>query len=116
NIQDYKRTINSLEDFDNTYTAPIHGYKNALDFYTQASVKPLLNLINIPTWIVQAKNDPFLPVNCQEINSVCNNPVVKLILTAHGGHVGFLQSRKKLTFIEELALKIFQQNHNENKH
>ncbi len=110
NHTDYKKRIENFADFDNTFTAPLHGYTNALDFYTRASVKPLLGQISIPLTIIQALNDPFLTPECLEIDSSNPSQFVSLILTKLGGHVGFVQSGKYHTFVEEFALKKFTNN------
>src|SRR3546814_4805965 len=51
----------TLREFDTLYTAPMHGYKNALDYWTRASSKPHLKSITAPTLILNARNDPFVP-------------------------------------------------------
>src|SRR5699024_7822490 len=56
--------IKTLSDFDNFYTAPIHGFKDAEDYYTQCSSIHFLQRIKIPTLIVNAQNDPFLSDKC----------------------------------------------------
>jgi uncharacterized protein len=106
----YWEKIKNFADFDNAYTAPLHGYQNATDFYTRASVKPLLDKIIIPLTIVQAINDPFLTPECLEIDAFLTNKNVNLTLTKTGGHVGFLQKGKNVTFVEELAIKKFTKN------
>jgi len=49
----------TLRDFDDVYTAPMHGYKNALDYWTQSSSKPLLPNIAVPTLILNTKTTPL---------------------------------------------------------
>ena len=60
----YKEEVKDFEVFDSRYTAPLHGYANAKDFYEQASSKPLLKFINVPALIIQALNDPFMSSEC----------------------------------------------------
>ena len=50
----------NLYEFDNVVTAPLHGYKNANDYWKRASAGQILNDIRVPTYILNAKNDPFL--------------------------------------------------------
>jgi hypothetical protein len=95
--------IKNFEQFDSRYTAPLHGYANAADFYKQASSKPLLPQIKVRSLIVQAINDPFLTPECLEIASVTHNPLVRLLLTKEGGHVGFMKTGSKHTFFEDTA-------------
>ncbi len=106
NIFDYKK-IRNFEQFDNRYTAPLHGYDNARDFYQKASSKPLLPKIAVPTFIIQAENDPFLSTECLEISSVTENSNIRLILCAQGGHVGFMQKGRKSTYVEDIAFEKF---------
>src|SRR3546814_1084957 len=53
--------VKSLREFDDLYTAPMHGYKNALDYWTRAPSKPQLKTITVPTLLLNARNDPFIP-------------------------------------------------------
>jgi predicted alpha/beta-fold hydrolase len=104
----YEHRIKDFYDFDGTYTAPIHGYNSAIDFYAKASTKPILNNIQIPVKIVQALNDPFLSQSCFELGEAESNNNVELILTKYGGHVGFMQSGKSSNYVEDLALDFYQ--------
>lgn len=78
----------TLRDFDDVYTAPMHGYKNALDYWTQASSKPLLPNIAVPTLILNTKNDPFIPAESLPRPQDCSDAVL-LHQPEQGGHVGF---------------------------
>ena len=77
-----------LYDFDNVFTAPLHGFKKTEDYWKRASAKPRLNEIKIPALVVNALNDPFVPANslphAREVGSC-----VTLWQPAQGGHVGF---------------------------
>ncbi|TRZ66943.1 MAG: alpha/beta fold hydrolase [Comamonadaceae bacterium] len=77
-----------LYDFDNVFTAPLHGFKNTEDYWKIASAKPRLNEIKIPALVVNALNDPFVPASslphAREVGSC-----VTLWQPAQGGHVGF---------------------------
>ncbi|MBP6019620.1 MAG: alpha/beta hydrolase [Burkholderiaceae bacterium] len=81
--------IGSLRDFDDMYTAPMHGYKNALDYWTRASSKPLLGEITVPTLVLNARNDPFVPEPSLPGSYECSSSVM-LHQPAQGGHVGFV--------------------------
>lgn len=102
--QDYHLILN-FEDFDNRYTAPLHGYENCHDFYRKASVKPLLPFIQIPSLIVQAANDPFLTPACLEVGSLPKNSPVQLLISPEGGHVGFMQANRSSSWVEDLAVQ-----------
>lgn len=81
--------IKTFRDFDNRYTAPLHGFSDADDFYTKASSGPYLSLIQIPALIVNAINDPFLPDACYPRDVAKTHPYVHLETPERGGHVGF---------------------------
>jgi uncharacterized protein len=79
-----------LYEFDNLFTAPLHGFKNTEDYWCRASTKPHLHRLHIPTLIVNAKNDPFVPAWSLPAPSEIKAPVT-LWQPAQGGHVGFAQ-------------------------
>jgi predicted alpha/beta-fold hydrolase len=77
-----------LYEFDNVFTAPLHGFKNTEDYWARASAKPHLHAIRIPALVVNARNDPFVPSWClpsQKEVGAC----VTLWQPQQGGHVGF---------------------------
>lgn len=79
-----------LYEFDKVFTAPLHGFKNTEDYWQRASARPHLHRLRIPTLLVNAKNDPFVPVW-----SLPTQAEAKALLTLwqpeQGGHVGFAQ-------------------------
>lgn len=77
-----------LYAFDNVFTAPLHGFKNTQDYWHRASAKPHLHRIRIPTLVVNARNDPFVPAGCLPSQREVGAHVT-LWQPAHGGHVGF---------------------------
>ncbi|MEW6314560.1 MAG: hydrolase [Pseudomonadota bacterium] len=83
------RSAHTLREFDDVVTAPLHGFKSYADYWTRASSKPLLHHIAVPTLLVNARNDPFLPQtalpHAHEVS-----PSVNLEFPAQGGHVGFV--------------------------
>lgn len=83
------RTIRSLKDFDDVYTAPAHGFKGALDYYAKASSFQFLDSIDIPTLILNAKNDTFLHGDCYPIDQAKGSKHLNLEMPEYGGHVGF---------------------------
>lgn len=78
----------TLRDFDDAYTAPMHGFRNALDYWTRAASKPWLPSIGVPTLVLNARNDPFMPESSLPIPAECSNSIV-LHQPAEGGHAGF---------------------------
>jgi uncharacterized protein len=103
NFDNYWKEIKNFDDFDNRYTAPLHGYKNAEEFYQKASAKPFLSAINIPTCIIQAQNDPFLTDLCFDLGSANTNKNLTLLKPKSGGHVGFMVKGQKHTYAENQA-------------
>lgn len=104
--------VNKLKDlpsFDNFFTAPLHGFKDADDYYEQCSSKYFLNDIQVPTLIVNAANDPFLSKECYPYEEADNNPFIDLEVPEHGGHVGFYQrSKGNVMWSEERILRFLQ--------
>jgi predicted alpha/beta-fold hydrolase len=82
----------TLREFDDLVTAPLHGYRNTDDYWTRASSKPLLRHIAVPTLIINARNDPFLPQHALPQAHAAAAAVV-LEFPATGGHVGFVSGR-----------------------
>jgi uncharacterized protein len=83
-------TARTLFEFDNVFTAPLHGFTNTPDYWARASAKPHLARIRIPALVLNAHNDPFVPGACLP-NAADAGPCVTLWQPAHGGHVGFPQ-------------------------
>jgi len=79
----------TFEDFDNAVTAPLFGYKNAKDYWTQCSSKQFLPAIKIPTLIINAQDDTFLSKSCFPFNEATKNSNLYLEVSEYGGHVGF---------------------------
>lgn len=96
--------ISTLYEFDDRYTAPLHGFDNALDYYERCSAISFIRDISIPTLIINAKNDPFLSRECYpDLN---DHPFVAYEYPDRGGHVGFTQFTKNgLYWSEERAVK-----------
>lgn len=82
--------IRSLEDFDDYYTAPLHGFRNATDYYHQCSSIHFLKSIKVPTLVVNAKNDPFLAESCYLNEESDTNEHLYFQAPNEGGHCGFM--------------------------
>ncbi|MBX7058506.1 MAG: alpha/beta hydrolase [Leptospirales bacterium] len=87
-LQDFKR-IRTFPEFDSRFTAPFHGFRDAEDYYRQASSRPLLARIRRPTLLVNARNDPFLGPGCYPEEEARASKHFFLETPMHGGHVGF---------------------------
>jgi predicted alpha/beta-fold hydrolase len=87
------RRLRSIEQFDNRYIAPMFGFEDANDYYTKASSLPVISRIRIPTLMVHAVDDPFIPFTPLRDASIAANPYVLLIAPEHGGHVAFMSAK-----------------------
>ena len=97
--------------FDDRYTAPLHGYRNAVDYYTQCSSIHFVGSIATPTLIINTLNDPFLSRECFPEAALENHPYVKLEILPRGGHVGFAQFNKNgLYWSEQRALQFLSES------
>lgn len=96
--------ITHFHAFDDRYTAPLHGFKNATDFYERASVKPFLKNIRIPTLIVQALNDTFLSGDSLCYEEARQNPNLFLETPDVGGHCGFVIAGSEFSWADKRAL------------
>jgi len=79
----------SLRDFDDAYTAPMHGFDDALDYWRRSSSKPWLPAIRVATLVLNARNDPFLPEPALPGPDACSSTVL-LHQPATGGHASFV--------------------------
>ena len=77
-----------LYEFDNVFTAPLHGFRDTDDYWARGSAKPHLHRIRIPALVLNARNDPFVPADCLPAAAQVGDHVT-LWQPAHGGHVGF---------------------------
>jgi phosphomannomutase/phosphoglucomutase len=104
--------VRTLREFDDRYTAPLHGFRDAEDYYARSSAKGFLRHIRVPTLVINARNDPFLPgrhLPARDEVSAC----VTLETPEHGGHVGFVSGpfpghvrwlpRRIMAFLEPYA-------------
>ena len=86
------RATRTLYEFDNLFTAPLHGFRDTDDYWARASAKPHLQRIRIPALVLNARNDPFVPIACLPAPHEVGR-FVTLWQPAHGGHVGFAHGR-----------------------
>ena len=79
----------TFREFDDTVTAPLHGFRDADDYWSASSSGPYLERIRVPTLVLNARNDPFLPGHDLLAASRKASPAVLLEFPASGGHAGF---------------------------
>jgi len=88
--------IRTVREFDEAYTAPLSGFRDAADYYYRASSLRVIADARRPTLVVTAEDDPFIPLEPFRSPEVVGNPHVALVLTRHGGHCGFISARRSL--------------------
>jgi len=110
---DYMRRLRcsrSLYEFDNAYTAPVHGFRNTEDYWERASGKPWLRTVRIPYLVLNARNDPFVPASSlPQPHDV--SKMVELEQPNEGGHIGFARGPwpGRIDFIAERLQDFFTQ-------
>jgi uncharacterized protein len=86
--------VRSVRQFDDAYTAPMSGYRDAADYYYRASSLRVAASITVPTLVITAADDPFVPVEPFRDPAVAGNRAIRVVVTTHGGHCGFFGPRR----------------------
>jgi predicted alpha/beta-fold hydrolase len=81
----------TVRQFDEAYTAPYHGFKDAADYYHRASALRVIDRIRVPALIMTSEDDPFVPVTPFQDPAVTGNPRITVVVTPHGGHCAYLE-------------------------
>lgn len=103
--------IDDLLEFDNQLTAPLHGFKNAHDYYKKASAMPFLKHISVPTLIIHSKDDPMLSIKAVPSRQDVSEHVT-LCVSDKGGHVGFIGGKnpfRPIFWLEEAVPSYFKE-------
>ena len=84
--------LRTLQDFDNLITGPLHGFRDAQDYYERSSSLQWLERIRLNTLLLSAVDDPMLPPEVlNEVRDIGKrNPALRLEFVGHGGHAGFV--------------------------
>ena len=93
--------------FDNRFTAPLHGFADAEEYWAKASSKQFIAAINVPTLILTAEDDPLLTPSCIPEAAASASEAVHLELTPSGGHVGFVQRAGRHTRRSYVEQRVF---------
>ncbi len=88
------RRMRSFQEFDDRYTGPLHGFRDAADYWTRASARQFLPQITVPTLLLSPRNDPFLAPEAYPWREAEANPHLFLEAPDSGGHVGFLDFKR----------------------
>lgn len=101
--------IQNFHQFDDRYTAPLHGFASAQDYYEKCSCLRVLDRIKVPSLLVNAADDPFLAGGCYPREAARNHRYLKLEIPRWGGHMGFMANgpifwseKRVLAFIPEI--------------
>jgi predicted alpha/beta-fold hydrolase len=96
----------TLYDFDDAYTAPVHGFAGVRDYWRRASAKPWLGGVRLPLLLLNARNDPFVPdASLPSAGDVSAS--VTLEQPGEGGHVGFLGGARGGGFLPQRVFDFF---------
>ena len=89
------RGVWSIRKFDDVYTAPHSGFGNVANYYKSASALQFVKRITVPTLLVHAQDDPFIPFESFRHPDIVANPNVILLAPEQGGHVGFISADRE---------------------
>jgi hypothetical protein len=81
----------TVRQFDEAYTAPHHGFRDATDYYHRASALRVIENVRVPALILTAEDDPFVPTTAFTTDAVRKNPAITVVMTRHGGHCAFVE-------------------------
>jgi len=80
----------TMRAFDDAFTAPVHGFAGAQDYYERCSAARFVSTVTVPTLLIQSVDDPLVPGDCLPHEAIAANHALELTRTRRGGHVGFL--------------------------
>ena len=83
--------VRSFTDFDDAVTAPLHGFRDARDYWARSSSSAFVPRIRVPTLLISSEDDPIAPGTSIPRAAIAANPVLTLVSTSRGGHVGFVE-------------------------
>ena len=86
--------VRTLKEFDDRFTARAHNFAGADDYYFRSSSIRVIDKVRIPTLIIHAEDDPFIPVAPLRDPLVTKNPFILLVAPPHGGHVAFVAATR----------------------
>lgn len=102
------RQVKRWRDFDEFFSAPVNNYRDADDFYAQASAVNFMAGITVPVLLLNAQNDPLLSPKCSPAWLAKDHPNIYLETPLKGGHVGFMLANDPHTYAERRALAFAQ--------
>jgi predicted alpha/beta-fold hydrolase len=97
-------TVRSIWEFDDRFTAPLHGFGTAANYYATQSSAGFLDAIRVPTLAITAQDDPLVPFTVYSHLAFRSNPALELLAPEHGGHLGFLSRHRPRFWLDGVAL------------
>ncbi len=106
---DYEAVLASRDfhDFDGRFTAPIHGFTSAKDYWSRCSSRSVARRVEVPTLLINALDDPFLSERCHLRDDARDHPLLHVDLPSHGGHVGFVNLGRTGYYHERRVTQFF---------
>jgi predicted alpha/beta-fold hydrolase len=102
--------IRSFREFDDRYTAPLHGFADAKDYWAKSSSLQFLPNLTLPALLLNAQNDPFLSPESFPVDLAKGSRFLHLETPASGGHVGFVRSWSDLSWMGKRAVEFLNQH------
>lgn len=85
--------VRTVREFDDAITAPAFGFRDAQQYYEAASAKRVIDRVRVPTLLIAAKDDPFVPYKAIAATGVKENIAIQFVAPDRGGHCGFISRR-----------------------
>ena len=87
------KAVRTVREFDDVITAPHFGYRDAQDYYDHVGAKRVASAIRVPTLMITAQDDPFVPYASFLAPKIADNPSIRFVTPRHGGHCGFISNQ-----------------------
>jgi predicted alpha/beta-fold hydrolase len=120
------KAVKTVREFDEVFTAPYFGFRNASDYYRRASAMRVVHRIAVPTLVITAEDDPFVPSQPFSDPKLTGNPHIELHVCRHGGHCGFVgptaahddgywAENQIVEFVDRVAARVVNDDHESTK-
>jgi predicted alpha/beta-fold hydrolase len=101
--------LNTIFEMDDKIIAPAFGFENAQHYYRTQSCQNFLDRIRVPSLLITAKDDSFIPFEIYSHPAIRSNPLLRLVATEHGGHLGFLNRHAPRFWTDHAAIEFLQE-------
>jgi uncharacterized protein len=105
----------TVYEFDDKVTAPFFGFGTADNYYATQSSNQYLDRIRVPTLLIQAKDDPLIPFEIFDHPAIHGNDCISLVAVDHGGHLGFIASRRPRFWVDRVVLHWLEETANKSR-